>query len=60
MKNVDTLPESLLLVTGTILLTLFLSAPLFTDFTNKVAGFRFPAEKAILVPGLRVNRKKYV
>lgn len=60
LKNVDTLPESLLLVTGTILLTLFLSAPLFTDFTNKVAGFRFPAGKAILVPGLRINRRKYV
>ncbi len=52
LKNVDTLPESLLLVTCCAALTLFLSAPLFTAFTNKVSNLRLSSRKLPAAPHL--------
>lgn len=50
LKNIDTIPESLLLILCCIALILFLSAPLFTAFTNKVSSLRLPAKKELPVP----------
>lgn len=43
LENVVTVPESLLLLSGCILLTAVFSVPQLTAFTNKVSDLRLPA-----------------
>lgn len=46
LKNITTVPESLLLLCGCVLLTAVYSIPQLTAFTNKVAALQFPAAAA--------------
>lgn len=42
LKDVDTLPQSLLLITCCVLLAAAFSAPRLTEFTNRIADLRMP------------------
>lgn len=58
LKNVTTVPQSLLLLSGCILLTAVFSVPQLTVFTNKVADLHLPAA-AYRTAGLFILRSRH-